>query len=168
MHQAGLQWLGMSNDGEFGNPSQDTLWIPELEYPGGSGTVFLFSGGLWIGAKVDGRPVVSGCTDMDNGTNEFGPLEIATPTDRANSLVRSVSWLERCPEADPGTREQARLEGRYLGVGLPGIDDDGDGHTDEDPAGDISSDYLDNDGDGLIDGSDPDMDGDLVAGSCWG
>lgn len=52
-------------------------------------------------------------------------------------------------------------------------DDNGDGnckydpepHIDEDPAGDISNDYIDNDFDGLVDGDDPDYDGDLVPGS---
>jgi hypothetical protein len=70
-----------------------------------------------------------------------------------------------------------------------GIDDDGDGkidedtdstgdanhdgncsydperHIDEDPAGDISHDYVDNDFDGLVDMDDPDYDGDAVPGS---
>lgn len=69
-----------------------------------------------------------------------------------------------------------------------GIDDDGDGlidedtfdgdangdgncgydpepYIDEDPAGDISCDYIDNDFDGLVDASDPDYDGDKVPGS---
>ncbi|MCU0612606.1 MAG: hypothetical protein MUE60_12560, partial [Candidatus Eisenbacteria bacterium] len=165
VHDSGLQWLGMRNDGQLGNPRQDALWIPELEYPGGSGTVFLFSGGLWVGAKVAGGPHVSTSVDRLNGTNEFGALELAIPADRADSLVRSVSWLERRPEADTEDREQARLEGRYLGVGLAGIDDDGDGRTDEDPASDVCADFLDNDGDGLIDAGDPDLDGDLVPGS---
>ncbi len=38
-------------------------------------------------------------------------------------------------------------------------------HIDEDPAGDISCDYIDNDFDGLVDGDDPDFDGDAVPGS---
>ncbi|MCX6601325.1 MAG: hypothetical protein NT025_07165 [bacterium] len=38
-------------------------------------------------------------------------------------------------------------------------------HIDEDPAGDISHDYVDNDFDGLVDMDDPDYDGDLVVGS---
>ncbi len=38
-------------------------------------------------------------------------------------------------------------------------------HIDEDPAGDISRDYLDNDFDGLVDSDDPDFDGDAVPGS---
>ena len=70
-----------------------------------------------------------------------------------------------------------------------GLDDDGDGkidedtgptgdangddncsydperHIDEDPAGDMSHDYVDNDFDGLVDMDDPDYDGDAVPGS---
>ncbi len=38
-------------------------------------------------------------------------------------------------------------------------------HIDEDPAGDISADFIDNDFDGLVDGDDPDFDGDAVPGS---
>jgi hypothetical protein len=37
-------------------------------------------------------------------------------------------------------------------------------HVDEDPAGDISHDYIDNDNDGLVDMADPDYDGDLNPG----
>src|SRR6202008_1772509 len=38
-------------------------------------------------------------------------------------------------------------------------------HIDEDPAGDMSSDYLDNDFDGLVEAADDDSDGDLAVGS---
>ena len=58
-HIKGLQWMGMANKGEWGNPDVRPIFLPELEYPGGSGTVFLFSGGLWVGAVKNGVPIVS-------------------------------------------------------------------------------------------------------------
>ncbi|MFQ6115885.1 MAG: hypothetical protein ACE5NG_17635, partial [bacterium] len=70
----------MANFGELSNPDnrpagpptpfapQSAVMNAELEYPGGSGTVFLFSGGLWVGAIKQGERIVSTVTDGDNGT----------------------------------------------------------------------------------------------------
>ncbi len=199
-HTKGLQWLGMANKGEWGNPDAVPIFLPELEYPGGSGTVFLFSGGLWVGAIKDGQMIVSTATDGDNGTAEFGPLDYATP-EHQQSDVRSIGWLEKTKDpVNDAMVLQAFREGRYLGKGVKEKDDDGDWtleddldgngkasadwdgpeadangdgvfnydpepHIDEDPAGDTSHDFLDNDFDGLFDSDDPDYDGDRVVGS---
>lgn len=256
-HTKGLQWMGMANKGEWANPDNVPIFLPQLEYPGGSGTVFLFSGGFWVGAIRNGQMIVSTATDGDNGTGEFGGLEFATPADQQTD-TRSVGWLEKTKDAVTDDMVlQAFRGGRYLGKGVkekdddgdwtladdvnadgkpsadydgrPGVDDDGDGaideeilngvdddgdglidedvgsideawvmanaqlldylcddwtritpgdangdgvfdydpetHIDEDPAGDISNDFLDNDHDGLFDMDDPDYDGDLVVGS---
>ncbi len=166
VHHKGLQWLGMSNEGVFVPTPGESLWVPELEYPGGSGTVFLYSGGLWVGALKDGRAIVSGASDFDNGTNEFGQLEYGTVDDMANEEIRSIGWLEKSSDrVTAEDQENAKKEGRYLGMGVLGVDDDNDGRVDEDPAGDISNDFIDNDGDGLVDSADPDLDGDQVPGS---
>ncbi len=169
VHYRGLQRLGMDNRGEFANPDCVPLWAPNLEYPGGSGTFFLFSGGLWVGAMKDGVPIVSVCTDGDNGTNEYGSLEFATQEDLANEEIGSVGWLEKGTSAETLGEYAEEIACPpnlgYLGIGVHDVDDDGDGLIDEDPAGDISQDYLDNDGDGLIDLDDPDYDGDVVPGS---
>lgn len=257
-HKKGLQWLGMANKGEWSNPDKVTAYdVPELEYRGGTGTVFLFSGGVWVGAIKNGQKIVSTATDGDNGTGEFGALDYATPADQETD-VRSVGWLEKTKDevTDTQVRDAFRA-GRYLGKGVkekdddgdwtaeddvnangslsadfdgvPGVDDDGDGRIDEeilngvdddgdglrdedvgsldeawvmanastlgylnddwtrvapgdangdgvldydpeprideDSAGDMSNDYLDNDHDGLFDMDDPDHDGDLVVGS---
>jgi len=171
VHYMGLQRLGMRNNGEIGNPDDVNAWIPDLEYPGGTGTQFIFSGGLWFGAIRDGIPIVSTCTDGNNGTQEYGALEFGTPEDIADSLISSIGWLEK------GLNAEALGEGidygygrihinpAYRGIGVRYVDDDGDGLIDEDPAGDMSRDYQDNDGDGLIDFEDPDLDGDIVPGS---
>ena len=258
VNSKGLQWLGMANHGEWSNPDDVNRWIPELEYPGSSGTVFLFTGGVWVGAVRNGIRIVSTATDADNGTGEYGALEFGTVEDRSNPLIQSIGWLEKTK--DPVTvddQENARTRGIYLGIGskekdddgdcvidydvnadggadsdfdgkigtdddqdgvvdeeiLNGVDDDDDGlidedvgdiddawvstnasglaylnddptkvvagdangdglqdydpepMIDEDPAGDISLDYQDNDFDGLFDGNDPDYDGDAVPGS---
>jgi len=174
IHEEGLQWLGMRNNGKLANPDAVPYNLPALEYPGGSLNMFLFSGGLWVGGLRDGTPIVSTCIDGDNGTSEYGPLEYATDEDLDDPGVGSLGWLEKT--TDPVTaedQEDRKIHGRYpstvgrsyLGIGRRGIDDDGDGLVDEDPAGDISRDYIDNDGDGLFDDADPDFDGDAVVGS---
>jgi len=169
VHSEGLQRLGMRNNGEIGNPDHFPAWIPNLEYPGGSGTVFLFSGGLWVGAMRDGEPIVSVCTDGDNGTNEFGPLEFAADDDRQIEDIGSVGWLEKGIDSASTFPNIGFHDSNYFsyyrGSGTRDKDDDADGLIDEDPAGDISRDYQDNDGDGLVDEEDPDLDGDVVPGS---
>ena len=164
----GLQWLNLANYGEFANPDERAGFYPNLEYPGGSGTEFLFSGGLWVGAIKGGTPIVTTVTDGDNGTNEFGPV---------------MDWFATDKETRPKEKDDDgdwTLADDLDGNGLPSVDWDGpsadangDGifdydpepRIDEDPAGDISADFIDNDFDGLIDGDDPDLDGDLVPGS---
>jgi len=59
--------------------------------------------------------------------------------------------------------EDTNVSGDANGDGLCGYDPEP--HMDEDPAGDISHDWVDNDHDGLTDMDDPDYDGDLVVGS---
>jgi hypothetical protein len=176
VNAAGLQWLGMSNHGELSNPDHlSGHWIPELEYPGGTGTVFLFSGGIWVGAIKEGIPIVSTATDGDNGTGEYGPLEFATPEDMADIDVLSVGWLEKVP--GPVSEDlimQARLDGRYLGVGSRGVDDDDDWNIFDDlngdgiPSADWDGPEGDANNDGIFDydpepGIDEDPSGDISA-----
>jgi hypothetical protein len=174
IHEEGLQWLGMRNNGELANPDYVSLHIPDLEYPGGSMTEFLYSGGLWVGAVKGGIPIVSTCTDGNNGTAEFGPLEFATDDYVSLDSLYSLGWLEKTTNPVTADDQAERKElGRYsggvgrayLGIGVRDVDDDGDGLIDEDPAGDMSRDYVDNDGDGASDGADSDYDGDAVVGS---
>jgi hypothetical protein len=180
VHDKGLQQLGMDNRGELGNPDALPIWLPELEYPRGSGTTFLFSAGLWVGGIRDGVPIVSVCTDGDNGTKEFSGQELATQPDQENYSIESIGWLGKSTDSLTTSDQESALLGRvetpygqsinigcvhYLGLGRYGVDDDGDGRIDEDPAGDISCDYQDNDDDGLYDGEDSDLDGDMVPGS---
>ena len=217
--------MALSNWGELGNPDGVTNY-KGFEYPTGSNNDFLFAGGLWVGAVVNGQRRVSTTTDGDNGTNEYWPVHIA-PIPAANGPTLGDWWLSssvwtnhsgriyacgrRGADDDSDWTAANDLDGDSLpsrnwdgGYGFIGVDDDGDGATDEeladstdndsdghidedtgltsdgngdgnagydpepkvdeDPIGDISRDYLDNDHDGLIDAADPDNDGDLRVG----
>jgi len=167
VHDAGKQKLGISNDGEIGIGFIDSLLTLGLEYPKDSGTVFLFSGGIWIGAIWNDEYRVSVTKDDDDGTNEFGQLEFGPYSLDSEENPVSMGWLQKTTvPVTTEDREAALEQGIFLGSGRIGIDDDGDGLIDEDPAGDISADFIDNDNDGLIDADDPDFDGDLVPGDC--
>jgi hypothetical protein len=222
----------MSNWGEWSNPDDRTATEPfdsrsaaiyaELEYPGGSQTVFLYSGGLWVGALKNGVPIVSTCTDGDNGTAEYGPDQywhFASRDSSAKEVDDDGDWdsasddlnadgeasfdFDGVPDRDDdgdGATDEETLNGvdddgdglvdedvgavdaGYAASGQPWLNDDasritagdanGDGNPgydpepgiDEDPEGDMSADFLDNDADGLIDEDDPDLDGDTLPG----
>jgi len=182
VHDKGLQWLVMANHGEFGNPDGRTITpeteklfapgsrkaFPELEYPGGTGTVFFFSGGVWVGAIKGGEKIVSTVTDGDNGTREFGPV--------TGWLLASkdLSAKEKDDDGDWTPANDLNGDGKpSIDWDGPTADANGDGifdydpepNIDEDPVGDISQDFVDNDFDGLVDEKDPDLDGDKVPGS---
>jgi hypothetical protein len=152
-HDRGLQWLVMGNFGEWSNPDEleseelfdersTEVWA-ELEYPGGSQTVFLYSGGLWVGALKNGTPIVSTCTDGDNGTNEYAPVmywHMSSKDSSAKEVDDDGDW-------DPATDDlNADGEASADFDGVPGRDDDGDGVEDEETLNGV-----DDDGDGLID-----------------
>ena len=63
-HRAGNVWLTIHNWGYFGNdgpssggaftdPEYPGTWAPQCEFPAGSGTQYLFTGSLWIGAIIE-------------------------------------------------------------------------------------------------------------------
>ncbi len=180
VHDKGLQWLMMANWGELGNPDDRPPGPPtpfhpsssqrdsKLEYPGGTGTRFLFSGGLWVGAVRNGIPIVTTVTDGDNGTQEVGPLStwLYQSTDDA--------FKENDDDGDWTIADDMNGDGTPSNDwDGPNADANGDGilnydpepHIDEDQVGDMSADFLDNDFDGLIDGDDADFDGDKVPGA---
>ncbi len=183
-HSKGLQLLFMANHGELSNPDTRPAGPPtpfhplsqqinsELEYPAGSGTVFLFSGGLWVGAKkIVGQTeqkIVSTVTDGDNGTREYGPVsswQYQSKDDIAKEVDDDGDWTT-ADDLNGDGLPSSDWDG-------PSADANGDGilnydpepHIDEDPIGDMSADYLDNDFDGKIDAADADLDGDKVPGS---
>lgn len=238
MHDIGNVRMTIANYGEVGNPD-NIPGFKGFEFPINSGSDFLFSAGLWVGAEVDGQQRVSTATDGDNGTGEFWPVHIGTvPFSRAVGATTDLDWFITSKNFST-FNDQAYLFGAKdidddgdwaddifnndfdrdgkpsknydKGKGLINFDDDGDGqidedevtqtgsvwtdvdtdndgnvsdtgpsgdangdgncgydpepNIDEDPAGDISADYIDNDLDGLVDLADPDLDGDQTVGS---
>jgi len=63
-HKAGNMWLSVTNYGQFGSGGAGD--IPSCEYPADSDVEYLFYGGCWIGAIVDGDTMVSVATDGAN------------------------------------------------------------------------------------------------------
>lgn len=226
MHDVGNVRFTIANYGEAGNPNE-VPGFRGFEFPINSGTDFLFSAGIWVGAIKDGVMAVSTATDGDNGTGEFYPFHIgsvpftnasadpdwhitsknlAAFSDRyhvlgAKDIDDDGDWNEATDDLDGDGKPSKNWDG---GKGFVNFDDDGDGlideeeadgvdndgdgaidedtpaafddnhdgncgydpepHIDEDPAGDISADFIDNDSDGLVDLEDPDLDGDAMPG----
>ncbi len=181
IHDKGLQWLMMANFGELANPDDRPAGPPtpyhpsssqrdsKLEYPGGTGTRFLFSGGLWVGAKKNDIRIVSTVTDGNDGTGEFGPVsswQYQSTDNASKENDDDGDWNAATDDRDGNGSASNDWDG-------PNADANGDGvlnydpepHIDEDPIGDMSADFLDNDFDGKIDEADPDLDGDKVPGS---
>ncbi len=63
VHRRSNIWINVTNYGYFGNndpsrtdanddPCRPGEWAPQCEYPGGSGTQYLFMGALWLGALI--------------------------------------------------------------------------------------------------------------------
>ncbi len=88
VHRVGLMRLCVTNWGFFGsqtrelneskggcfNPNPDEeVEAPSCEYPPGSGLEYLFQGGLWIGALVDGHPYTTVGCDGWQHINEMWP-----------------------------------------------------------------------------------------------
>lgn len=79
-HNIGRIGFTVSNWGQFGTGS-DLPWtdcvtgdrVPDAEYPLGSGTLYLFKGGVWVGGVVGGDTLVSTATDRFSSSREFAP-----------------------------------------------------------------------------------------------
>jgi hypothetical protein len=191
LHDIGNVRMSFANWGEQGNPD-GAIGFKGFEFPINSGNDFLFSAGVWVGAISNERRLVTTTTDGDNGTNEMYPVHIGTYP-QANYGSSFGDWVVTSTTLDRlGDRYYVRGakgvddDGDWIaaddldGNGKPSANWDGDSldanhdgnprydpepHMDEDPAGDISHDYIDNDFDGLVDLEDPDFDGDKVVGS---
>lgn len=109
VHNVGEIQMHLGNWGLFGShPGSQAAYAeaPSAQWPAGSGTEYLFSAGLWVGALKNGVPAVS-TSDPDR---EFQPSN-----DTRDVMYRSG-------------------EGATGGIRLPSpaADDDRDGRTDED------------------------------------
>lgn len=130
--KAGAFEMRVTNAGILGNAFPERSSDPSLEYPLGSGQELLHYAALWVGARTDQGPRVSG-----------GPLLEWRPTPAPEDRVR-IAWHGRrgsrqaWDDDRDGTVDEEKLNGR---------DDDGDGEVDEDlgiPGQQIlSADYAD-------------------------
>jgi hypothetical protein len=111
VHRVGLLQLCVTNWGVFGSQMRDShmkdseggcftpdpyeeVEAPSAEYPAGSNLEYLFQGGLWIGAKADGKEYVSLACDGWFGIYELWPDaapqgNITERTTRRNSFCYS-------------------------------------------------------------------------------
>ena len=109
VHDVGNVRVHASNWGAFGSLPGGGLPFsnaPSCEWPAGSRVEYLFEGGLWVGALLDGIPAVS----------------------------TSTRQIEFRPTQDPGdiVYRAARGDAGGVRIPLPGADDDRDGRLDED------------------------------------
>jgi hypothetical protein len=114
-HDANPLYLVETNLGMLAGPFAD----PRCEWPQGSGNEYLYGGGLWIGAMIDGVPHVS------TGLYEF-ELRPALADPIATIYTGAAGMPGGRPGVDDdhdGLVDEDRLNGR---------DDDGDGLIDED------------------------------------
>ncbi|GAB1467536.1 hypothetical protein MASR2M64_02090 [Candidatus Cloacimonadota bacterium] len=160
-HNVGNIWLRVSNYGFFGSGDDVIPQYPSLEYPGGSGTDYLYQGALWFGAKKPRRndygeklywptyPPGVGSVPIP----ESNPLWNASMTAVLDTLVTvgfdgDADLYEFLPAYNPllvSNPDMADAYDNYNpldGVASAstrfnrrGVDDDGDGKIDEDMAG---------------------------------
>jgi hypothetical protein len=112
VHRVGLLRLCVTNWGFFGSQGRDLkestggcfnphpneeIAAPSCEYPPGSEIDYLFQGGLWIGAKVDGKPYVSLACDGWFGVYEMWP---DGPSPKGEITERSTRTTASCYSPD--------------------------------------------------------------------
>jgi len=117
VHNVGELHMNVTNWGLFGSlPGQGLAMSesPSAQWPAGSGVEYLFSAGLWVGARVSGIPRVS----------------------------TSIYDTELMPGAEPVYTIYRSFEGAQSGNRLPSpaADDDRDGLVDEDPLDGLDND----------------------------
>jgi hypothetical protein len=116
-HDIGNVRTTLANWGELGNPD-GVPGYKGFEWPINSGNDFLFSGGIWVGAEVNGVHHVSTATDGDNGTNEYYPVHIGTvPITRAR--IDFGDWFV-------SSKSLTSFNNLDYAKGVKGVDDDGD------------------------------------------
>lgn len=124
VHNVGSLHLHVTNWGAFGSYAgtwYPTAEFPSAQWPANSGVEHLYIGGLWVGAKKNGIPVVSTAALQA----EFRPT--LEEHDRIYSSFEGAPGGVRLPGKADDDRDGIRDEDW-----LNGYDDDGDGLIDED------------------------------------
>lgn len=127
VHNVGSLQMNITNWGEFGSRPDTGLpysWGPSAQWPAGSGTEYLFTAGLWVGALFNGVPAVSTAAFDQEFRPSQDPLDIIY----RSSAGKTGGNRGPHPQADDdsdGSIDEDRLDGH---------DNDGDGRVDEDYA----------------------------------
>jgi len=150
-HDVGNIWLRVSNYGFFGSGDDVVPQWPSLEYPGGSGIDYLYQGALWFGAckqrrndfgdKLywqDAEQETTGTTNM-----EFGRVIdtlVSVGFDGDADMYEFLPAYNQLEEIALGSMYDVyNLKDGIIKASIctqeAGVDDDGDGRIDEDPAG---------------------------------
>ncbi len=159
IHKVGNIWLRVSNYGFFGSGDDVTPQWPSLEYPGGSGIDYLFQGALWFGAKKIRKSQEGDvlywihwppedetdyCTEKDTLIYEEG-MHMIIDTLVSVGFDGDRDIMEFLPAYNPAEENALEDHDIYdlidtvmtasIWNSRAGVDDDGDGMIDEDPAG---------------------------------
>ena len=142
-HTIGNVWCDITNYGWLGDAD---LATPSMEWPGGTGNMYLYQGSLWIaginatGAHCTAGDEVEWYPQLSQAKIDAFTAANGTPFTTADYvIVLASSNLSSNIDADYVLWYDSDL------YGVRDFDDDRDGLVDEDPL-----DYIDNDGDGLI------------------
>src|SRR5438093_682311 len=136
VHNVGRLQLQITNFGETGNqsnPSRTT--VPSAEWPAGSGNDYLYAAGLWVGAlDASGIPHVTTATYEREFSPDIAPVNVCVPLP-----IDQVADVRESYEGIPGgtrlisasVNQDDDVDARGDEVFLNGLDDDGDGLSDE-------------------------------------
>ncbi len=125
VHNIGNLQMNITNWGFLGSlpksnyPMAD---LPSAQWPAGSGIEYLYAAGIWVGAKINGVPMVStGYPEM-----EFYPGR------SSRDVIYSSFEGDECGYRHPSPIADDDGDGMVDEEWLNGYDDDGDGLIDED------------------------------------
>ncbi len=124
VHNVGNLQMNVTNWGLLGSLPKSYYPMsesPSAQWPAGSGVEYLYAAGLWVGALMNGIPVVS---------TGYPETEFYPPNDPIDRIYRTYEG-DKGGDRHPGPADDDR-DGLVDEEWLNGRDDDGDGLIDED------------------------------------
>ena len=126
VHNVGNLWVNVTNLGIVGNPWKNLSTDPSAQFPPGSGVEYLYGAGVWVGAKLESDPNPHVSTALYQ--TEFRPSTF--PVDTIYESYEGFPGGTRFVNDDG---DQDALGGDLADEEIhDGVDNDGDGETDED------------------------------------
>jgi len=126
--------VNVTNHGLIGSlfdSYQPFSFAPSVQWPGGSGNEYMWGGGLWVGARVDGQMTVT--TGQYERELRPGPRLTDTMYEAINSHVQRPEVSARATgQRLPQPNADDDGDFSYDEDWLNGLDDDNDGQVDED------------------------------------